>query len=203
MNKILFSLITLASLAYSEGCVLTQSSDMKVTWKAYKTLAKLGVAGEFTEVNYMATAKEGKNFKSLLVGSKVSIDISKISTNNAGRDKTLVENFFGKLKGKKIEGTIISIHADKREKGKPYRGVLDVNMTMNEKTLQIPMNYTFEEEHFTATGTIDLFDFNANNALSSINKSCFALHKGKTWNDVTIGFSTTIKASLCDTNTTK
>jgi len=198
MNKILFSLITLASLAYSEGCLLTQSKDIKVTWKAYKTLAKLGVAGEFTGVNYTAIAKEGKNFKSLLVGSKVAIDISKINTNNEGRDKTLVENFFGKLKGKTIEGTIVAIKADKREKGKPYRGSLDVNLTMNEKTLQIPMSYSFEKENFNATGIIDLFDFGANDALSSINKSCFALHKGKTWSDVTIGFSTKIKASLCD-----
>ncbi len=199
MKKILLSLITAASFATAGGCVLVQSNDMNVTWKAYKTLAKLGVSGQFTGVTYTPHAKEGKNFKELLLGSKVSIDLSKIDTKNEGRDKTLVENFFTKLSGKSIEGVIVSMKADKKEKGKRvYHGVVDVNITMNGKTLLIPMKYDYKKENFKATGTIDLFDFSANDALSSINKSCFDLHKGKTWNDVTIGFSIMIKASLCD-----
>jgi len=185
-------------MTYAGGCVLTQSDDMKVTWKAYKTLAKLGVGGEFTSVNYSANKKEGKNFEELLVGSTVSIDISKIDTKNEGRDKTLVESFFGKLAGKTIEGKIVAIKAKKREKGKPYTGTLDVNITMNEKSLQVPMSYIYDKENFKADGIIDLFDFQAESALSSINKSCFDLHKGKTWNDVSISFESTIKATLCD-----
>jgi len=198
MNKIILSVLTFSALTYAGGCVLTQSDDMKVTWKAYKTLAKLGVGGEFTSVNYSANKKEGKNFKELLVGSTVSIDISKVDTKNEGRDKTLVENFFGKLAGKTIEGKIVGIKANKREKGKPYTGTLDVNITMNEKSLQIPMLYIYDKENFKADGTIDLFDFQAESALSNINKSCYDLHKGKTWNDVSISFTTTIKATLCN-----
>ncbi len=199
MNKIIFSFLTLSALSYAGGCVLTQSDDMNVSWKAYKTFAKLGVAGKFTLVNYKPNKKDGKNFKELLIGSTVSIDISKIDTNNEGRDKTLVENFFGKLSGKSIEAKIVAIKADKREKGKPYTGSLDVNITMNEKTLQIPMSYIYEKENFKAKGTIDLFDFKAESALSSINKSCYDLHKGKTWSDVSISFATMIKATLCNT----
>jgi polyisoprenoid-binding protein YceI len=198
MNKIIFSLLTFSALSYAGGCVLTQSDNIKVTWKAYKTLAKLGVAGEFTAVNYTPHKKEGKNFKELLVGSTVSIDISKIDTKNEGRDKTLVESFFSKLSGKSIEGEIVSIKANKREKGKPYTGTLDLNISMNETSLLIPMNYIYEKENFKAEGIIDLFDFKAESALSSINKSCYELHKGKTWNDVSISFQTTIKATLCD-----
>jgi len=207
MKKTLFSLIAVASLLTAEGgCVLVQSNDMSVTWKAYKTLAKLGVGGTFTGVTYSANKKEGKNFKELLVGSKVSIDLTKIDTKNEGRDKTLVENFFGKLKGKSIEGKIISMKADPKEKGKRvYHGTTEVEITMNGKTVTIPMKYNYKKENFKATGTIDLFDFSASDALKSINKSCFALHKGKTWNDVSIEFSTNIKATLCNTeiNATK
>jgi len=200
MRKTLFSLITLASLLSADGgCVLVQSNDMNVTWKAYKTFAKLGVGGQFTGVSYTANKKEGKNFKSLLVGSKVSIDVSKIDTKNKGRDKTLVENFFGKLKGKTIDGVVVDIKADEKVNGKSvYHGSIDVNITMNGQTVKIPMRYNYKNEIFTAKGTIDLFDFSANDALKSINKSCFALHKGKTWNDVSIEFSTSIKATLCD-----
>jgi len=197
-------MIAVASLSYGNGCVLVQSGDLNVTWKAYKTLAKLGVAGAFTGVNYTPHQKEGKNFRELLVGAKVRIDLSKIDTHNAGRDKTLVEQFFAKLQGKTIEGEIVDIQADPSKDGKRlYHGQVDVNITMNNKTLRIPMRYNYARERFDATGTIDLFDFTAHEALKSINHACFDLHKGKTWNDVTIGFSTEIKATLCDSNLTK
>jgi polyisoprenoid-binding protein YceI len=204
MKKILLSLITLVSLSYATqpaatGCVLVQPSNMNVTWKAYKTLGKLGVGGKFTDIKYTPAALEGKNFKELFVGSKVSIDLSKIDTGNPGRDETLVKDFFSLLKGKMIEGEIMDIKkTDKHEKGKPRTGKLDVKITMNEKTLTIPMTYVYTEGKFDATGTIDLFDFAASDTLASINKSCFDLHKGKTWSDVSIGFSTTIEATLCN-----
>ena len=69
---------------------------------------------------------------------------------------------------------------------------------MNEKTLTIPMKYFYSEGKFDASGTIDLADFAASDALASINKSCFDLHKGKTWSDVSISFSTAVEATLCN-----
>jgi len=199
MKKILLSLITLFSFSYaSTGCVLVQPADMNVTWKAYKTLAKLGVSGQFTSVKYTPGKREGKNFRELFVGSNVSIDTSKISTGNPARDETLVKMFFGKLKNPTITAKIINIKkTDKHIKGKPRTGTLDVKITMNGKTLIVPMMYHYDRGHFQARGNIDLFDFNGRSALATINKSCYDLHKGKTWNDVSISFSTTIKATLC------
>jgi len=201
MKKLIIALFILFSFSNSNagGCLLEQSDDINVTWKAYKTFAKLGVGGQFTDVKYTPNKKSGKNFKELFVGSKVSIDISKIDTKNEGRDKTLVEMFFSKLKGGKIEGVIKDINADKSKDGKrPYTGTLDVSLSMNGKTLLIPMKYRYIKGDFQAIGTIDLFDFEGKSALASINKSCFDLHKGKTWSDVNIAFRTTIKATLCD-----
>jgi len=204
MKKTLLSLMTVLSFTYATepaatGCVLVQPAEMSVNWKAYKTLGKIGVGGKFTEVKYTPAALEGKNFKELFVGSKVSIDVSKIDTGNPGRDETLVKDFFSLLKGQMIEGEITDIKkTDKHEKGKPRTGNIDVKITMNEKMLTIPMTYVYNKGKFDAKGTIDLFDFTANDALSSINKSCFDLHKGKTWSDVSIGFSTTIEATLCN-----
>ena len=207
MKKILIGLLALLSITYAvekTGCVLVQPDTMNVTWKAYKTLGKIGVGGKFTAVSYTPNAKEGKNFKELFVGSKVTIDSAKIDTGNPGRDDTLVKMFFAKLAGSTIDATITDIKkTDKHEKGKPRTGVVSVKITLNAKTLTIPMNYVYENENFNATGTIDLFDFTANEALSSINKSCYKLHKGKTWSDVSIGFSTTVKATLCNVNIKK
>lgn len=200
MKKVLLSLLTLFSISHAAtGCVLVQPADMNVTWKAYKTLGKLGVGGQFTSVKYTPAALEGKNFKELFVGSKVSIDTTKITTGNPTRDETLVKMFFQKLKATTIEAKIINIKkTDKHAKGKPRTGMIDVEITMNEQTLIIPMMYTYEKGLFTAKGTIDLLDFTATDALASINKSCYDLHKGKTWSDVAIGFSTTIEATLCN-----
>ena len=199
MKKILLSLLTLFSVSHAAtGCVLVQSGDMNVTWKAYKTFAKIGVGGQFTAVKYTPIAKEGKNFKALFVGSKVSIDVTKITTGNPERDDTLVRMFFKKLKSSKIEAKIVAIKSDKHVRGKPRTGVMDAMITFNEKTLSIPMKFHYEKGNLMATGTIDLFDFAAKQPLATINKSCYDLHSGKTWNDVSIGFSTTIEATLCN-----
>ncbi len=202
MKRVLLAVATLYTLSSAGGCVLTQPNSISVDWKAYKSLGKIGVGGKFTDVAYTPTALEGKNFASLLVGSKVSINTTKIDTGNPARDETLVKFFFGKMSGA-IEATIKDIKADKRVKGKPRTGSLEVMIEMNKKSLIIPMKYNYDNEKFKAKGVIDLFDFGAKDALSSINKSCYDLHKGKTWSDVTIGFETTIKATLCDVNITK
>lgn len=191
--------MALYAFANAQGCVLTPSNDLNVSWQAYKTFSKIGVDGHFTSVKFTPNAKEAKTFKDLLVGSTVSIDISQISTNHAERDKTLVSMFFNQLKGKTIEGKIAKIEANKSEDGKKVllNGTVEVSMTMNDKTLIIPMHYDYKENLFSAKGIIDLFDFEAKPALSSINKSCYDLHQGKTWNDVSISFSTVITATDC------
>ena len=203
MKKILLALGLLYTAGHAGGCLLTQPKNIDVIWKAYKTLEKIGVGGKFTSVDYIPAALEGKNFKELFVGSKVVIDTGKVDSGNPDRDVKLVQFFFNKMTGGKIEGTIQSIKADPRTKGKPRTGTLTVAITMNGKSLVIPMTYRYEKEQFNATGAIDLADFNALPALSSINKSCFELHKGKTWRDVTIGFHTAVTASLCDANISK
>lgn len=207
MKKIALALVLLYTLTQAKECTLTSSNDMNVTWKAYKTFAKLGVGGAFTAVKYTPHVQTAKTFNDLLVGSTVEINISQINTNNPDRDKTLVTMFFNQLKGKTIEGKILKVTANTSKEGKILlNGVVKVLLTMNEKTLTIPMQYNYENALFSATGVIDLFDFQAQSALASINKSCYDLHKGKTWNDVSISFNTPITATNCmtaDSNTSK
>ena len=198
LKKVLLALGVLYTMGNAGGCLLTQPKEMNVNWKAYKTLGKIGVGGKFTAVDYAPTALEGKNFRELLVGSKVTIDTAKIDTGNPERDKTLVSFFFSKMTGGKIDAVIKDIKADKYTKGEPRTGTVTAMITMNEKSLTIPMKYHYEKEAFKAEGTIDLGDFDALPALTSINKSCYDLHGGKTWRDVSISFNTTIKATLCN-----
>jgi len=200
MKKILLTLGTLLTIANSAGCVLVQDEKMNVAWDAYKTDSRITVHGKFVDVQYSPKSSEGKNFRELFVGSKVSMSSSNIDTGITSRDETIVQFFFNKLSSPKIEGIITDIKADdmNHTKGKPKTGVVTVEITMNEKTVTTPMNYNYFKEDFSATGAINLADFAALDALASVDKSCHDLYKGKIWSDVTIKFHTTIKATLCD-----
>ena len=210
MKQIFLSLFAIASISYAaapsapSGCVLVQPNNIQVTWKAYKTPEKIGVDGKFTAVKYIPVSLEGKNFRELFVGSKVNIDTSKITTGNPERDKKLLTFFFAMMQPNTIKAKIVDIkRSDTHEKGKPKTGSLSVEITMNGQTQTVPMQYVYNKGKFDATGTIDLLNFAAGDALASINKACYDLHKGKTWSDVTIGFSTTVEATLCHTNIAK
>ena len=187
MKKIIFFLITTASLLTAGA---NHADKVGVYWKAFKTFEKIGVEGKFTELTFTPKMQKTKDLKDLLLGSKISINSSKIETNNVGRNKKVSTLFFGNLKGKTIEGEIVEAKAKT-----PSSGTLVVKITMNEKDVKVPMSYSFDSKHseLVANGVLDIFDFSGNDALKAINKECFDLHKGKTWNDVEIEFRINIE----------
>jgi len=207
MIKLFLSLFLIATLSSAEemgtkkgSCILSQDGSVSVSWMAYKTPAKAGVGGMFDSVKYKAIAPEGNNFREILVGSSVVIDTSSVNSNHKSRDATLVKFFFKQMNDSKIKAKIVDIKSDKRMRGKPKTGVMSVDVTMNGVTKKVPMSYVFDNGDLSASGHIDILDFSASKALSSINKACYDLHDGKTWSDVAIGFSTKIKFALCNTN---
>ena len=209
MKKLLLTIMILSTMLFAEitttktGCVLSQEGAVVVGWKAYKTPAKLGVSGLFNKVTYTAAAKEGKNFKEILVGSSVTIQTPSVNSKNEGRDKKLVEQFFKVFSSDTITAKITDIKAKSKETGKPKTGTIMIDISMNGVTKNTPMTYTYNKGTMKAEGYIDLLDFQASKALSSINKACFDLHKGKTWNDVAIHFTMHIKADFCEVSIKK
>lgn len=203
MHKFLLSLLLISTLSHATDkvpqmhCTLAQEGSVTVSWKAYKTPLKVGVGGIFDKVAYTPAAKEGKNFKEILVGSTVTIEEASVNSKNKGRDTKLVQFFFNNMKGAEISAKIVGIKADPRVKGKPKTGIFTTEITMNGITKTVPMHYIFDQGTLKADGVIDLFDFQASPALAALNKACFEKHQGKTWNDVTISFSTHIKA-VCE-----
>jgi polyisoprenoid-binding protein YceI len=157
-------LLLLTSLLFSS----LLSFDAVVTWKAFKTPLKIGVAGEFDRVE-----TSGDKLENI----KLSIDTSSVNTNNSGRDFTLVESFF-KFQGvDKIEASVEKIN----EK------VLYALISMNGVQKSVPLQIEKSASLLKARGSIDLSDFSMLPSLKSINTSCFDLHSGKTWQDVEIG----------------
>ncbi len=202
-NVIISALVVLfaasgVNASQKSGCELAQVGAVEVSWTGYKTPKKVGVGGVFDSVVYTPAAKSGENFRSILVGSSVVIDSSSVNSKNEGRDEKLAKFFFGMMQDKNINAKIVDIKADKRVKDAPRTGVVSVEIEMNGVKKTVPMTYSFSDNIFEAKGTIDILDFSAANALSSINKACFDLHEGKTWSEAGIAFKTKIEAILCN-----
>lgn len=182
MKRIAISTVSALFVATSlyGTCEYEKSGALNISFKAYKTPLKIGVGGKFDTVKYSDNAKNASDLKTLLTGSSVKIDTASVNSNNATRDKKLVNFFFDTMVKKGIEAKIINVD----EKN----GVLTLNITMNGVSKEAQMKYVYEKDVVKAEGYIDLADFNALASLASINKACYELHQGKTWSDVAIGF---------------
>ena len=148
MKNIFLLLITFTVLLQAQtlrpktGCILAQVGNVEAYWinKEFK--------GVFSSVNYHPVAKEGINFKEILVGSSLEIEANSIAT--------------------KISAKILNIQADKRIKTKPRTGTIDIELTINHIKKTITLIYSYHKEVMKALGVIHLADFrieaNKNNA---------------------------------------
>lgn len=205
MKKLLAILVAFVTLANAElsapktGCILSQQGKVVVSWKAYKTPAKLGVGGVFDKVDYKAIKPSGKNFREILVGSSVVIDTNSVNSKNEGRDVKLVNSFFKLLGDGNIKAKIVDMTSNKRVAKEPRTGSITLEVSINGVTKTVPMKYSYDKGLMKSEGVIDILDFSGSNALTTLNKACLDKHQGKTWSDVSIGFELSIKAILCAT----
>ena len=171
MKKVIIALLLLniSLLAY-------EVENISVKFTAFKTYAKKGVNATFDDVAYQKVSAD--TIVKMLTNSHVDINTTHVNSGNKARDAKLVTSFFNIQGVKHIKAKIIDV----REK------MLIVEIQMNETTLNIPMLYTVSDSSVLANGTIDLADFMMIPSLKSINKACYDLHQGKTWQDVDISF---------------
>ncbi len=117
MLKIFLSIMFLSSLLFSSGikangCDLSQTGDVQLTLNGKK----------YEKVNYKAIVPSGKNFKTIFIGSTISMK------------DTLIK--------------ITDIQADKRIKGKPRTGLITIDIDSE----TVILNYNYEKGHFMAKG---------------------------------------------------
>jgi polyisoprenoid-binding protein YceI len=173
--KLILSLFLFTSFAHG-ACFELDKKSVSINWSAYKFLSKVGVGGTFKKAEF--TSKKDESIDKVVSSAKFNIDASSVFTKDAGRDVKIVKFFFSTLEGgSKISGVVKS--ANKKS--------LVASITMNGKTLDIPMDVEIKGLNFSAKGVIDVFDFAMNDELSALNKACYDLHQGKTWSDVSIG----------------
>ncbi|MEJ2467718.1 MAG: YceI family protein [Campylobacterales bacterium] len=183
MTKILLAAVATATLV-SADCSYTKNSDVSVNWTAFKTPMKKGVNGTFRSIVYKG-ADKAASLTQLLKGAQVMIQTNNVDSGNGSRDAKLVQFFFNQMDGQMLEARIVDI--DEVAK------IVLVEVLMNGKGLNVPMAYTYENGLFKAAGVIDLGDFGALDALTSINRACYDLHAGKTWQDVNIAFALNVE----------
>lgn len=156
----------------------------KVSFTAYKTTEKLPVGGKFMKVDIKETAS-GATALDALNGTTFSIPVSSLFTNDATgtRDPKLLEFFFGAMKNTElISGVFKKDAVDK----------CSIDVTLNGETSNIPLDYKLtSEKNITFNGILNLEEWNALEALASLNKACKELHTGKdniskTWSDVAV-----------------
>ena len=168
--------------ASSEMYSLIQDST-KVSFTAYKTTEKVPVGGQFKEIN-LSNVTSGATPLEALDGIEFSIPVSSLFTNDptGTRDPKILEFFFGVMKNTELISGVVKV-----ENGKS-----SMDVTLNGETQNIPLEHEMiGNEKIIFNGIMNLENWDAMNAVSSINKACEVLHTGKdgiskTWSEVAV-----------------
>lgn len=168
------------------------TAGTQVRWKAFKTSDKVGVDGEFNKVNVTAGEKSTK-ITDVLQTIKFNIPTSSINTTNEERDVKIVKSFFNAM-----DATDLIIGHVKNAEGNNTSGTCTFYLTINKVEKEVILNYTVEDAMIKLIGEIDLTNFNAEKAITSLNDACKDLHKGtdgvsKTWPTVELSIETNLK----------
>lgn len=169
----------------SAGTYSLINDSTKVSFIAYKTTGKVPVGGQFTKINISNTSA-GETALDAMNGAEFSIPVSSLFTNDptGTRDPKILASFFEVMKDTELISGVFKVADDK---------TCSVDITLNGNTANIPLEYTAADNdtRFSFDGVMNLEDWDALEALASLNKACEALHTGmdgvsKTWSDVAV-----------------
>lgn len=188
IKKIIFAGLIFGASLFASDCKYSIDRDsFDFKWTAFKYDTKAGVSGTFD--SYELEFRESNSLERLLKSAEIEIDSKSVNTAHKERDATLFKSFFSLFSEDEIEVEVKSAMVGDKI------GTLNLEIEMNSREFQTPMNYKIENSKLTAIGTIDMLYFGLSDALSSINRACYDLHKGVTWSQVDLEFSFKLKKS--------
>lgn len=182
----------------TEKCMysITTTNPVTVSWTAYKTTAKVGVGGKFTKFSF-SNGKPSSNIAENMKGREFKILTDSTNTGNPERDAKIVKYFWNQMADTQmITGSVKDASGDNKA------GKAIFNIRLNGVANDVEFTYAVEETKVVFDGEIDLNNWNAANAVASLNKACNDLHAGKdgiskTWPNVAIkieaGYNKTCK----------
>jgi len=209
MKKIVYSLVICFTIAQMISCkseakketettkeevkaakkdFVLQEATNTINWVAYKTTDKVPVKGQFQKVNITAGG-EGDTAKEAINNAEFSIPVSSIFTQDSSRDFKIRKFFFGIMDKTELLSGKLVLEND---------SIGYADLTMNSTTKKLPFKYTLNGKEFSLNATMNISDWQAQNALDSLNTACKDLHKGadgvsKTWDDVALTITSVFK----------
>ncbi len=179
------------------------SSATEIGFGAFKFTEKKEVKGSFLKFAVDGT-KDDTIAYNVVAEATFKIDIEGLNTKDPARDMNIKSSFFAKMdstsfitgKIKRLMYEFVSTMPQYKATSIPAIVSIKMNGIERDDTLHLSL----DGDVLTLDGTINLDDFKAQKALTSLNKTCKDLHKGpdgvsKTWNEVNIYVSTKLKNS--------
>ena len=165
-----------------------ETSNNSIDFTAYKTTDKIPVKGKFKKINITKNGN-GSTAKGAINNAEFAIPVSSLFTSDVTRDSKLKEFFFGVMDTTSLLTGKLVLESDST-------GVASI--TMNAVTADLPFFYSIKEKEFKLNATMNLDNWNAQNAINSLNVVCKDLHKAadgisKTWSEVDINITTIFK----------
>lgn len=155
----------------------------KLTWTAYKFVEKAGVKGKFKKIT-LKDSKTSANPLAVFKRANFEIPVSSLDSGVPARDKKIREAYFGTLKDTQtIRGKIKEVNPD---------GSGVVSLRLNKIWRDAPAKFSLKNHvNLKAELTINIEDWEGQQAVTELNKVCSEQHKGKDgksmlWPDVKI-----------------
>ncbi|ENY6720512.1 hypothetical protein ACFZWW_001433 [Campylobacter jejuni] len=185
MKKILISVLSSCLLASALSAVSFKEDSLKVSFEGYKTKDMIGTKGEFKNVEYKFS-KNTKDLASYLKGAKATIKPSNafMAEGNDIITNNITKVFFPALLG----DTDIKVVFQDVIAGE-NKGVISAKITMDKKSIIVPLTYIIKDNKFEAKGQFDLHTFkNGSKALKALSDVATG-HGGISWPLVDISFN--------------
>ncbi|GAB7257177.1 YceI family protein [Polaribacter sp. OB-PA-B3] len=162
-----------------------KKAESEINFTAYKFTEKTPVGGQFRQVDIISGGS-GETIKEAINNTEFSIPVSSIFTKDSSRDYKIQKFFFGVMSDTKLLSGKLNIEND---------SIGAATIKMNGVSKKVPFKYTIVNNTFAMSGKMDVSNWNALDALASLNKVCEALHTGsdgisKTWSEVALNITT-------------
>jgi len=178
-----------------------QPAFTTVNWTAYKTTARVGVGGTFTDLSITPGKEEG-SVTEIMTNLSFGLDIASTSTKDTSRDRKIRQYFFGTMAGwlpeeeRLISGTINTVQ------GVDTGGIARITLRMNDLENEVDAKYRLEGNKLILETSVLVDDWDASSSIDSLNSVCEDLHKGedgvsKLWPDVDVRIESVLKKN-CD-----
>lgn len=178
MKKILFTFVFIFAL-FTNLNAYEINGDLLIKWTGFKTLAKTPVSGSFKDITL--EIEKNYNLEKFLKSAKVVIKTNSFDSKNEYRDNNITSTLFSLATSKLITASISKVNIKDR--------VLNLKLTMNETTKDVPMRFEILNDMIYAKGSIDILDYNMKNSFLAFAKKCASYHENKSYSDVEIEFS--------------